>query len=694
MKLVYILITIVTILLGTIPIYVNRRKISNILFSLLIFSITGWIASNLLIFQTDLYVLWNRFAYFFALLSIYFFFLFSITYPKNRYHITVTKLVISSIPCVISSSLIPTQWHIATMENYSEIKFGIAHNLFILVFLSYFLLGIYFGILHIKNCTEIEKKKLKNINIGFILFLIIAIATNLVIPTIYNITTSYKYGPIASLVYICFTTYAILKSELLNKLFVINRLVANILSISSYIIGFTTLKWLFDQLSLTSSTTLNMGLISLYLSVCCIFHEKYRVFLQSTTEKLFLKTGYDYKAALLELSEESKAIYSLRSLRKTINSFFLNSLEISPSNPYFPEGFETQKNLSQALVFESHYLDPTTVASLLEKDLTVVSIASLSSPHPDIASFSYALILKSMDDQLYGILFIGKKLNESRFTLEDEQLFSTVANQLTLCLERIKQTRATSQIKVIQDIQKELIPTKITLPNCQVTSYFEPSEEIGGDYYDSFQKGNDFWLIVGDVSGHGTISGFVMFMINSIISSIIHSFDHFSPGILNKKANYILCKNFEDIKDPRPMTIATLKTHDGRTFDCHGCHENIYHYQRKEDRVITCPLTSIPLGIGLSSSLDDSLFSEKTIKIEDDDLLIICTDGIIESCKEKGEEFGEARLKGVILENKNKSIYDIKEAIIKATLCHSGNVLVDDLSLIIIQSTPPPPSNP
>ena len=77
------------------------------------------------------------------------------------------------------------------------------------------------------------------------------------------------------------------------------------------------------------------------------------------------------------------------------------------------------------------------------------------------------------------------------------------------------------------------------------------ADEVGGDYY---TMGEMSWVLVGDVTGHGLASGLVMFMVQSIITSILQTRPNLSPAELNALANQILYQNLERLDEQRPMT--------------------------------------------------------------------------------------------------------------------------------------------
>ena len=180
----------------------------------------------------------------------------------------------------------------------------------------------------------------------------------------------------------------------------------------------------------------------------------------------------------------------------------------------------------------------------------------------------------------------------------------------------------------------------------------------------------------------------VMIMIQSIFSTLIHSFNIENPAEINKHANKILCQNFERLSEPRPISLVNLQTKDGKTFNIHGNQENIIWYNQKKNSIITYPLNHLPLGIGLTTDLTTDCFKDETITLNSGDILMLATDGLTEAYKNgkpENEQFNEKRLIKILEENKNKNPEEIKETIIQEIDQFTENTYLDDLTFIIIK---------
>ena len=75
-----------------------------------------------------------------------------------------------------------------------------------------------------------------------------------------------------------------------------------------------------------------------------------------------------------------------------------------------------------------------------------------------------------------------------------------------------------------QRLQHMLLPTGEELQQIQaldIACYMEPSDEVGGDYYDVLQHNGQIKIGIGDVTGHGLESGVVMLMTQAIVRALV-----------------------------------------------------------------------------------------------------------------------------------------------------------------------------
>jgi len=72
-------------------------------------------------------------------------------------------------------------------------------------------------------------------------------------------------------------------------------------------------------------------------------------------------------------------------------------------------------------------------------------------------------------------------------------------------LERIERERVEQELRVARSIQQASLPKEVPqLEGWQVSPYYQPASEVGGDFYDFFDlEGGRVGVVVGDATGKG-----------------------------------------------------------------------------------------------------------------------------------------------------------------------------------------------
>lgn len=713
----YILIVITILFIATLPLLFGRNKKENVIFSLSAYSITFWIISNFWIYNSSYFLFWNRMAYLGGTLLAGFLLYFMMIFPKKIYSKKHIPTIIF-LPVVILSLLSPTPFIVKSMNGIENVEFGIGNTIFSIYFVSYIILMFSISIKGILKYSGIEKKQLSVYFYSLFFSMSTATATNLVVPT-FGISEYMNLGPIFASVYIFSMSYSLLKNQMFDIKMFISKVSASIFTCIFFGGGLAFIYWLKDILNITN--IISTPVILFYVFTSGVNFQKLRIRLQQTTEKLFLKGQYDYKKALIKFTAELSECTDLDNLNATIQKNFEDEIEISNIDIFLPEGFTERKEIASKLVLQDQKKlvqqednrklesklktitrEDIEVNTLSESDTlyqTLVSrnepIAFIKEKNKDLTTLftqdkKHAIVpCFNTDHKLLCVLTLGEKMTQDEYSDDDIDLLTTLAAQIPPVLERIHQARVSAEMDVAQRIQVEIIPKDPEIKGLDLSCYMSPADEVGGDYYDVYEMEKSSWLVVGDVAGHGVGSGLVMFMVQSIMATLLQSQPDITPGELNYQANQILCKNFERLDEDRPMTLVTLQTIDSRTFSISGSHDNIYIYRHATKEIEAISVDHFPFGIGLTGELERELFMEETFTIETGDLLFLGTDGITEAFKDgndKAEQYGEHRLTDIISKHHSEPVNDIRKALLEDLDTFSQGIYYDDVTFIIAKA--------
>ncbi len=116
-----------------------------------------------------------------------------------------------------------------------------------------------------------------------------------------------------------------------------------------------------------------------------------------------------------------------------------------------------------------------------------------------------------------------------------------------------------SEVEIASEIQKNVIANDaIVVPSLEIAIGAAPASEVGGDSLDIIPgKNNNYYMYVGDVTGHGVPSGFVMMMTNALVSAFVSSEEN-SARVLSE-TNRILKPR---IKQNMMMSSVMLRWND------------------------------------------------------------------------------------------------------------------------------------
>lgn len=256
---------------------------------------------------------------------------------------------------------------------------------------------------------------------------------------------------------------------------------------------------------------------------------------------------------------------------------------------------------------------------------------------------------------------------------------------LELVTER--EARAALELDTARRIQTKILPRETELPGLEVVTYLRPAESVAGDYLDLYAFGEDCWLLVGDVTGHGLGAGLVMLMAQSTISSILHTRPNVSPSELNWLANRVLCRNLERLQEERHMTVVSLRRQAGNRFTISGCHDDVL-IVRANGGVERLEVMHLPMGLGFVDELGAGDVREDSFVLEDKDLLFVGTDGITEAARggDARRGFLGESLAALLARHAHEPLERIKQTLLDDLEKFTGGIYHDDVAFMLVRA--------
>ena len=320
-------------------------------------------------------------------------------------------------------------------------------------------------------------------------------------------------------------------------------------------------------------------------------------------------------------------------------------------------------------------------------------IQSIRVNHPVYKSALHIPLV--INKSILARIVLIKEVKEG-FNKEMMSIIGTFARQACISVENhrllnqaIANERYQEELKIAQRVQKALLPIKLDHPDSfQISAYSNTADEVGGDYYDTYQvDANHFVVIMGDVSGKGTSAAFHMAQMKGVFQSLIQL--GLKPAEFMKKANAALSKCLER----NHFITASIFEIDTATHTF--CHARAGHiptlwYKANEKTAEFISIEGLGLGIVRNPSYQNHVH-EKTYDYQAGDLLVLLTDGILEGRNEKGEQFGYDRVKNLVEAKHQLSPPTLQQEIIDSLHQFVGGdgMIDDDYSLLVVKFTQP-----
>jgi serine phosphatase RsbU (regulator of sigma subunit) len=286
-------------------------------------------------------------------------------------------------------------------------------------------------------------------------------------------------------------------------------------------------------------------------------------------------------------------------------------------------------------------------------------------------------------------LHVAVRKNEDRFNEEDKNAIATFADYASVSIENsrlleesIEKERLEKELDVAREIQKKILPDENpNYENLEISTLFVPAFEVGGDYYDFFKiSDSKLGFVIADVSGKGISAAFIMAEVKGIFESLSKTIE--SPRKILINANEIL-KNTLDSKTFVSAAYGLIDIDEGQMSFARAGHCPALFL--KNDMAQNLRPSGIGLGLSNDKQFEETL-DEIKIDLDENDTIVLYTDGITEAKNENLDDFGEKYFIEILLENRNKKLDELTQKVIQEVSMFSQNhSQYDDITLVILK---------
>ncbi len=298
-----------------------------------------------------------------------------------------------------------------------------------------------------------------------------------------------------------------------------------------------------------------------------------------------------------------------------------------------------------------------------------------------------------------GFIYIFSKDKFSKSINKDSN-FKFILNSLAVGLENYfliktkkKHENVDREISTGAEIQSQLLPDYCpVIHGVDLAAHCRPALQLGGDYYDFMclktnisekRKEKSRWaLVIGDVMGKGIPAGLLMTMLRGMLRAevltglppdrILHDLNQLAINDLDQSHRFVTL--FYSDYDPRTRKLRFAN----------AAHNPPLLWKSSDQKIIKLDAEGLVLGLQQNAQ-----YHCGEIKLNEKDLVLYYTDGVIDTSNSAGERFDEERLIKTLTKlcKQSYTSQEILNKIFKKLDHFTGQNrnLEDDASMVIFQ---------
>jgi serine phosphatase RsbU (regulator of sigma subunit) len=269
--------------------------------------------------------------------------------------------------------------------------------------------------------------------------------------------------------------------------------------------------------------------------------------------------------------------------------------------------------------------------------------------------------------------------SERRFDREHVDFACQIADRAALAVENAR--LYTERTHIAQTLQASLLPDSLpAIEGWEVSALYRPSgaeTEVGGDFYDLWQVGEEWLALVGDVTGKGVEAA-------ALTSLARHT--ALEAAEINTDPSYILSRVDAALKRHGQLAICTavavrLRGTTGMIGD--GGHPSLIRLGQDGVRALGAHGS-------LLGGLENPSWPQEEFEIREGETLVAITDGVTDAVGKGGARFGAGRLGKVLLGGIGDTASELLERLAEALDRFQVGEQADDMAVLALRYTGEP----
>jgi sigma-B regulation protein RsbU (phosphoserine phosphatase) len=308
------------------------------------------------------------------------------------------------------------------------------------------------------------------------------------------------------------------------------------------------------------------------------------------------------------------------------------------------------------------------------------------------AGVRLAIPLRTRHEML-GVLLLAQRF---ALSANEKQVLRVAADEFALMIENrrltdrvVEQETLRRDIALASDVQRRLLPeAPPRAANVEFAAASLPARRIGGDYYDFVElPDGGIGVALADVSGKGVAAALIMAVVQASLRIISSEGDVPLPRLV-ARMNQFLHRSTPASKYAT-FFYARLDQHGRQLRYVNAGHNPPSLFRARQhasDDSAARGIEELSVGGTVVGMFPDMTYEEGTVELFPGDVLLAFTDGVPEAHNPENEEFGDERLRQLLLRTADLPADDISAAIsAEMQRWMGGAEQYDDLTFLVMK---------
>jgi serine phosphatase RsbU (regulator of sigma subunit) len=268
-----------------------------------------------------------------------------------------------------------------------------------------------------------------------------------------------------------------------------------------------------------------------------------------------------------------------------------------------------------------------------------------------------------------------------RYSAELEQTVRELqtARELLRIKTLAEQEKAEWELDQARQTQESLLPRVLPhFENYVLNAYNSPTRYVGGDFYDFLSLDSGQWMgVVADVSGKGIAAALLSSMVLGALNMEFRMGTP-APEVL-RRLNLILCEKSLPVQYITLFLFLLMPDGSGEFFS--AGHNPAYLFRAATAKVQRLFPEDFVIGM-----FEVATYNSRILQMDGGDILLVCSDGLIDAENNAGEMFGHLRFVEIFQNTAPRGGNAVRQDILQALqLFTEGAPQNDDTTFVVVE---------